>query len=489
MELLGNIKCDYTVNVLRWGYLNKKFSENFILGVQCDIGNLLKEKIKKYGNGSSTSVTVEVGEQLLEAIYYTIDANFISGFCIEEAMDLFKKNSIKELYEKGQEKLNDVFNETRNLYKRVCENKYDTELIAYNDTLIEEFAKFFDVYDMEFHPQNADISVDYPLIFGDIEQKGVLYIKKYLEIIDIENRFCNIFDNGDIETLLDINAKRYKSNYRDLLTNIFEIVINNVILSIIIDGDFEDFYIYSEEINYLKNNLKLENIDQKIDEAVEKMINSLKIEDKSILGYINAYNYRFKEQMKATLTENSLESIAVICDGYLDDIDFSKNKFIIIENRLEDEEFRKILDEIQQESNINKKIEIIKNKINSFEDFDDILRADCFYDDEYEILFDSLSEIELAMLGRIVFYEDIEMGEFNLLNEVFKNNNNYYAWQVNYIEYIKNQTIDRISKIQKKMNEFKDREIDDMDFDKISKEFWKTLVSNKNDFLKKNNNK
>ena len=93
------------------------------------------------------------------------------------------------------------------------------------------------------------------------------------------------------------------------------------------------------------------------------------------------------------------------------------------------------------------------------------------------------------MLGRIVFYEDIEMGEFNLLNEVFKNNNNYYAWQVNYIEYIKNQTIDRISKIQKKMNEFKDREIDDMDFDKISKEFWKTLVSNKNDFLKKNNNK
>ena len=46
MELLGNIKCDYTVNVLRWGYLNKKFSENFILGVQCDIGNLIKEKIR-----------------------------------------------------------------------------------------------------------------------------------------------------------------------------------------------------------------------------------------------------------------------------------------------------------------------------------------------------------------------------------------------------------------------------------------------------------
>ena len=61
MELLGSIKCDYTVNVLKWGYLNKQFIENFILSVQQDIGNLLKEKINKYCKGFSTSVTVEVG--------------------------------------------------------------------------------------------------------------------------------------------------------------------------------------------------------------------------------------------------------------------------------------------------------------------------------------------------------------------------------------------------------------------------------------------
>ena len=42
MELLGSIKRDYTVNVLKWGYLNKQFSENFILSVQQEIGNLLK---------------------------------------------------------------------------------------------------------------------------------------------------------------------------------------------------------------------------------------------------------------------------------------------------------------------------------------------------------------------------------------------------------------------------------------------------------------
>lgn len=449
MELLGSIKCDYTVNVLKWGYLNKQFSENFILSVQQDIGNLLKEKIKKYCKGLSTSVTVEVGEQLLEAIYYTIDANFVNNFNMDNAIDLFKKNSIKDLYEEGERKLKDLFDETRDLYERVCENKYDTELIAYNDTLIEEFGKSFDVYDMDFNPQDIDISVDYPLIFGDLDQRGIYYVKNYLETIEIENMFCNCFDNRDVETLLDINAKRYKLNYRDLLTNVFEIAINNTILSIIVDDDFEDFYIYSKEINYLKNNLNQENVEQKVDEAVKKMVVSLNIENHDLLQYINLYKYRFIDQLKSALTENSLESMAVICDEYLD-VDLSKNKLTINPNTLSDEEFREILEEIQEESDINKKIEIIKTKINSFEDFNDILKADCFYGEDYNLLFDSLDELELTLLVRVMFYEEIEMGKFNLLKELFKGSEYDYAWQEAYVEYMKNQMIDKISRIQNK---------------------------------------
>lgn len=448
MELLGSIKRDYTVNVLKWGYLNKQFSENFILSVQQDIGNLLKEKIKKYCKGLSTSVTVEVGEQLLEAIYYTIDANFINDFNMEKAIDLFKKNSIKDLYKEGEGKLKDLFDDARDLYKRVCENKYDTELIAYNDTLIEEFGKYFDVYDMEFNPQDIDVSVDYPLIFGDLDQRGIYYVKNYLETIEIENSFCNCFDNKDVEALLDINAKRYKLNYRDLLTNVFEIAINNTILSIIVNDDFDDFYIYSEEINYLKNNLNQENVEQKVDKAVEKMISSLNIENDDLLQYINLYKYRFTDQLKSALIENSLESMAVICDEYLD-INSSENKLIINQNILSDEELREILEEIQEESDIYEKIEIIKMKINSFEDFSDILSADCFYGQEYDLLFDSLSDVELALLGKSIYYEEVEMGKFNLLKDLFKDSEYDYAWQENYVEYMKNQTIDRINMIEK----------------------------------------
>ena len=48
MKLLANINKDYMINILKWGYLNKIFSENLILEVQRDIGNLLKERIQRY---------------------------------------------------------------------------------------------------------------------------------------------------------------------------------------------------------------------------------------------------------------------------------------------------------------------------------------------------------------------------------------------------------------------------------------------------------
>lgn len=307
---------------------------------------------------------------------------------------------------------------------------------------------------MNLNPQSVDISVDYPLIFVDENQKGILYIKKYLETIDIENRFCNLFDNKKIELLLDINARKYKLNYKDVLTNIFQIVINNVILSIIINGKLEDFYIYSEEINYLKSNLNLDNVEKEIDEAVYKMIKYLNINDINLLEYINSYIYIFKNEIKSALVKNSLETIVVICD---EDLDTSSNKefFTIEENRIEDKEFRQVLEEIRKEADINKKIKIIRNKINSVEDFNDILKGDYFYKKEYNVLFNSLSDFELAFLLKTIFYEDIEMGKFNLLNEIFKDNKYYYDWQKNYIEYIKNQTIDRIVKIQNKAIDIK----------------------------------
>ena len=60
----------------------------------------------------------------------------------------------------------------------------------------------------------------------------------------------------------------------------------------------------------------------------------------------------------------------------------------------------------------------------------------------------SLEDIELALLGKFIFFEEIEMSRFNFLNEIFKERQYDYIWQESYIEYMKNQVINKINNIQ-----------------------------------------
>ena len=244
--------------------------------------------------------------------------------------------------------------------------------------------------------------------------------------------------------LLDINASRYKLDYRDLLTNIFEIVINNTILSTIIDGEFKDFYIFEKEMDYLKSNLNLDNIEQEVENSINKIIENFNIDDEKEIQYISLYKNKFIQELKSCIMQDSIENIVVICDIDKEE----KSKIILTEDKLSDDGFRDVLDKIENENNINKKVDIIKSNINSFDDFCDILKSDCFYNEEYKILFDSLEDIELALLGKFIFFEDIEMSRFNFLNEIFKERQYDYIWQESYIEYMKNQVINKINNIQ-----------------------------------------
>ena len=99
------------------------------------------------------------------------------------------------------------------------QNKYNTEVIAYNNTLLKEFGNFFDIYDMKFNAQDIKISVDYPLIFGDNDLNGLYYIKNYLEIIELENKFCNHFKSKEEKTegqtvLTSPKKFRWSNNYQ-----------------------------------------------------------------------------------------------------------------------------------------------------------------------------------------------------------------------------------------------------------------------------------
>ena len=71
MKLLGSITKDYTINILKWGYLNKKFSEKFILSdyTMFKLGSYYEVNLKILVDGKTT---VKDGHNLMDDIEHDL---------------------------------------------------------------------------------------------------------------------------------------------------------------------------------------------------------------------------------------------------------------------------------------------------------------------------------------------------------------------------------------------------------------------------------
>ncbi|MGO0862577.1 DUF6179 domain-containing protein, partial [Clostridioides difficile] len=142
----------------------------------------------------------------------------------------------------------------------------------------------------------------------------------------------------------------------------------------------------------------------------------------------------FIESVLSSIKSDTFKSMITISKNESEPLE----KYIVDdENKLDDESFREIFNAILESTSIIEKIKIIKENINAKKDFIDILESECLFGDDYLMLFASLSEFELAMLGSVVFYEDMRMKEINLLELLLNENSETILWKREYIEFIR----------------------------------------------------
>ncbi|HAK42727.1 MAG TPA: hypothetical protein DCM59_08555, partial [Clostridium sp.] len=140
-------------------------------------------------------------------------------------------------------------------------------------------------------------------------------------------------------------------------------------------------------------------------------------------------DYVYKATSKLTILKEILELkklntlFIVGKNSFKESINFEEGE------RLGEGLFRYITDEIRECTLIEDKIKIIKDEIKSLIDLVDVLGADCIFNDEFEKIFDSLSDSDLALLlkyipdiGYIDFYYGTEAEKqwHNKLNSYLK---------------------------------------------------------------------
>lgn len=437
---------NYTISLLNEALHVGLIDQATLDGVQAQVMVILADLIRKYTKGESSSLKVETTQRLLMSIFYAIDAGISSFDDSQEALHSLESDNIEEIYKRGLDLLESCLTGSQELYQEVEKNKLSVQIEAYHST-INALPDFFLNYDLLYSAQDTMANIDYPLLFDDMSIQGVLYIKQYLEKLRLEDQFCRLFAPGDVNRLLYNYGRVYRINYSEALINVFEIVLNNAIYSVLSGNSEVILRISQEQFEHLQKKfmgLAHSHISSLVEEAIEILIKQLRIDQPRTQDYIRNFKSECLSRFINGLAYNCLENVILIDKEQTHQFDIVFDEG----NRLDDESFRLLVDDIMDCNFTKRKTEIVRCSIYSLGDFIDILEADCFFGDEYYDLFNSLGDMELSVLARIVFIEEIRSNLmcFSLASPGAKASE--MEWQIEFCNFLTSLSPDRIESIE-----------------------------------------
>ncbi len=438
----------YTLSLLKEAERLGLISQKTIDNIHRQFMVLLGELIIKFTGGESTSVKIETGERIMLSILYCMDACTRNFNHPRDAINLLTSNSIKETYHAGLEIVESCLRDTEILYQKIKNNKLDIPSEAYQSTIDKDLPDFFRNYDIFFSAQDTIATFDYPLLFDDMKVEGIYYIRQYLIKLNIETSFCHLFDQQDIKKLLYNYGRVYSIDYKEALINIFEIVLTNSIFSVLSGNKAREILINEIQFAFLQEKFKELNPAQclhHISEAVELLITELCIINPKLKDYIRRLKRVLMPRFLCAREHNNLANVVIIDveDNLQADIFFDEG------NRLNNDGFCSLVEGIMEQAEAAGKVELISSNIQSLADFIDILEADCLYGEEFKTLFNTLGDLELAILARIVFMEDLRADPINFSLLTTSEQYAQMNWQIEYRGFVQGLSLDRLKAIEK----------------------------------------
>lgn len=220
----------------------------------------------------------------------------------------------KILY-KGKDIIMKYYSESKSYYNKARQYNLDLPVYEYRYVMDKAFDEFYKNYSARFNALEVCTCIDYPLMNKkpyEMRSKGVMFIKEYYKDIMLENRFCSLFDIGDIRTLLSGYGKLYGCKYTDILFNISEIIANNYFLRLLNNKNEFFLEINKKDINNIYSTLHdytSEDIHVTVKNVLKK---STIIHDEPLLYmYLKKYTDYFADELFMHILNRNIENFIV----------------------------------------------------------------------------------------------------------------------------------------------------------------------------------
>jgi len=395
----------YFTSILQEAYDCGLLSDSEMESIQLQCIKLLAQKCERYNLGESSSIRVEVAESIMKSNLYTIGLYLKSCPDAESGVGELITETISEIYEKGRKLINKKLETAKELYKQVEENKLPTLNYTYNATISKHgIGSFFEAYNTLYEAHESPAFIDYQLCNPLMDLEGVEFIEKYIEHLFWENEFCRNFAPEDIHYLLS----GYDEGYQDLLINIFEQVLTAAMGCSLVNRRVLKLDILEEEIQGLYNSLSIDDdyvLALKIRGAAEKVLEEMNVTSHGLRRYIEKSLPQITSHILQAVKTNTLGKIFVSPVNP----DLKPRIQFFTGNKMDDEDYREIIEELIICRCSSDKLQIIKEKVKSFGDLEDLLFDAQLSEAEIASLLDILGDIEIgALIKRHPYISDIQ---------------------------------------------------------------------------------
>ena len=303
---------NYFKSLIENAYNNNMITDDDIVNLQMQILQLLDETIYKYNGNDSSSIRKEIVEDISTSNIYTISIYLKTFINPDEAIKNIKEQGLKIAYQEGRKNIEKMLNIIRVMHVKTKQNKLNIQNDTYNDTIIGGIQGFLKIYDPDFKAQDMKITADYPLynnLIGKLD--GVEFIKEYLSSIYLENIFYQKFSEEKIKFLL----YGYSHDYKELIINIFEIVLLEAIGCKLVKRDIQNLIVSNADVNEIYLMLKDKRRDEvknEINRAYQEIKLELLLDNEELQKYIEKNLDYITNIILNSVKQHTLDKIFII---------------------------------------------------------------------------------------------------------------------------------------------------------------------------------
>ena len=342
--------------------------------------------------GESSSVRTEVAETLMGSVLYTVGIALKACETPDDAVRLLKLRKFDDIFFEGQKRIKLKMAVIQKIGEFLKTARIPTHAVYYRYTAEKLCPLFLRKYGWQLSAQNEDILPDYPLLVPPTGLAGVEYVQKYFEGIYKETQFLQRFPAAAIERILKASDPLYVDSPDNIMRPVLLSALGSVLCGVparsLRGGD------NIAALSALFADADTEKLHALLRKAAERMTDELSITSPSLVSYFFDSLSALAPVVMTAARRGGLDRLFVSAVETED----PDRKAFRFGRRMDDDAYSAVLYEVENAEDAEARLAVVRKKLHSLYDLEDIMRDYPFTDSDIRALLSPLRPNELAFL-------------------------------------------------------------------------------------------